>query len=53
MEAFGDRVKMRVAFAIFLLINSGLALNIVDQQRGDIFKKADTVDFIRIFITSA
>jgi len=33
LEAFGDRVKMRVAFAIFLLFNSGLALNIVDQQR--------------------
>merc|ERR1711971_454752 len=32
-EVFGDRVKMRVAFAIFLLFNSGLALNIVDQQR--------------------
>merc|ERR1711971_603311 len=33
LEAFGDRVKMRAAFAIFLLFNSGLALNIVDQQR--------------------
>merc|ERR1711971_846958 len=33
LEAFGYQVKMRVALAIFLLVNSSLALNIVDQKR--------------------